>query len=836
MPKAGRSHDIVLRHTDGSSNEVGINLYKESPALKGGYSSEVVPLHPDGNSTNATQQNSYDDVSPNLDLVYEQTSWHRGVGQAAVQRRGIDDFRYASGDGVLSFFEGSLVSGYYEDVCDIIMKNPRFKDEVTGASLNWTGANVTLADDYDDMRSGIQCLGVTVDNNNGTVTQRYGGDATLFRGRELTIRFYVKRVSGSGTVRANLIDSAGTTNGSTTSSDSYTQISVTRTINAAATTIDFQLEFSNATDVWAVDDGSVVPPGGSADFNDYGVVFVNELYVPCGRMVLQWNESDTAFYPVYIDDNYDVKCIIEYDHSGADPRLYIGFGTNQAYKTSTDGITWAQPGTVNADSRDYAEFFAMVRDANGDFALAKSTGTEVRIAPGDIASDTSNWGAAILIGSSDKAINNLIVSNDLLYPGKTDGLYKYDRSTGKFVDLEPEGGLFDHVNNYKAGIGRGGKIYAGTGARSFTAITDQAGYVDWDDLSHLVKNETWEGFSGDVEAITQDKSQVWVALNSQLSTGFPYSFPINFAQIESILDNTRIMVLRPDVDQVTGAQLSTNLIPHTVTTMTATNLQRLTRFVQAGNIDSFFAMGRFTNEDSSSDEARVLRLRIPVDNENPARSLASQRKVRKQGVFADSWIDWFYPDTPKTLTKITLNTKNLGSTHNGRILVSYKLDDATPEDDTGWIDIGTITTSPIGTITAPLDTPIEFRRIRIRLQLITEDITEAIEVFSYTVHAVFNPIEHRKWTVQSRLSDNRNSRRGRRVRRRSTLSSADLTNLEALRKEAFCIFEDEDGTSHRVNIRQIRKTTTESTDPGGGETSRKTRIVHLELVEVRTAE
>jgi hypothetical protein len=107
MPKAGRSHDIVLRHTDGSSNEVGINLYKESPALKGGYSSEVVPLHPDGNSTNATQQNSYDDVSPNLDLVYEQTSWHRGVGQAAVQRRGIDDFRYASGDGVLSFFEGS---------------------------------------------------------------------------------------------------------------------------------------------------------------------------------------------------------------------------------------------------------------------------------------------------------------------------------------------------------------------------------------------------------------------------------------------------------------------------------------------------------------------------------------------------------------------------------------------------------------------------------------------------------------------------------------------------------------------------------------------------------
>ena len=77
---------------------------------------------------------------------------------------------------------------------------------------------------------------------------------------------------------------------------------------------------------------------------------------------------------------------------------------------------------------------------------------------------------------------------------------------------------------------------------------------------------------------------------------------------------------------------------------------------------------------------------------------------------------------------------------------------------------------------------------------------------------------------------------GRRVRRRSTLSSKDLTNLEVLRKEAFCIFEDEDGATHRVNIRQLRKNTVESDEVGGGAAPQRSQVVHLELNEVRTSQ
>lgn len=834
MATAGRSHDVVLRNTDGSANEVGLNLFRESPTLQGGYLSQIIPYAPSDSSKNPqSQQNSYDDTSPNLDLVHEQTSWHRGLGQAAVRRRGVDDYRYASTTGALSMFEGSLVTGYYEDEVDIIAKNPRFDDAESGADTNWTAANVALATDTSDNRSGDQCLKVTVGSSGtATVTQRYGGTATLFQSKVLKLRVYVKKLSGSGTVRANLIDSAGTTNGSTSSAESYTQIEVTRTIDSGATTIDFQFEFSTANDVWVIDDVSVLPPGESTDFNDDAVTLSDELYIPCGRMVLKWSEADDAFYPVYIDSSYEVECIAEFDVSGTAPTLFIGFGGNQIYKKSTNGTTWAAP-TAASTTEDYAHFFAITRDANGNTSLAKAYNTEIRLSGGDVSSAASNFGNAIYVGSSDKPVTNLFSANDLLYVGKTDGLYRFDRATAKFVDLEPEGGLFDHLNNYKAAIGRGNKIFAGTGARSFFAVTDQDNRVDWDDLSHLIKNQIWEGFSGDVEAITQDKANVWLALNAQLNQSFPYAFPINFSENVGTLANTRLLVLRPDVDPAIGSQESTNLVPHTVTTVVATNVQKIARFIQAGNVDSLFAFGKFSNTHSGDDEGRVVRIRIPVDNENPARAVSTQRAVRKNSFFASQWIDWFYPDIPKTLTKINLVSKNLGSGKS--ILVSYKTDDDTPEDTEGWTDISSVTTSPTGTITASLTSPVTFRRIRIRLKLITDDITEAIEVFSYTVHAVFNPVEHKQWTIQTKLSDNRNSRRGRRVRRRSTLSSADLTNLETLRQEPFCIYEDKDGSSYRVKIRQITDRWVESDNVGGGGTSRKTQIVHLEMNEVRTS-
>lgn len=828
MAKARRSHDIVFRNTDGSSNEVGVNLWRESSQVTGGYDSQITPLHPDG-AYASMEQNSYDETSPNLDLVYEQTSWHRGLGQSGIRRRGEDDYRYATANGVLTQFDGQLVSGYYEDFVDVCIKNPRFEDEIDGITTGWAGTNTTLSADTTNYRNGANALGVTVDSNNGTVTQRFGGDATLFRNQLISLRVYARRLTGSGTIRANLIDSAGTTNGSASSPTEYTQIEVTRTIDATATTIDFQFEFSTSSDTWVIDDVSLELPGGSAQFKSDAVTLSDELYIPCGRTVMKWDSADNAFYPVYVDPAYTVECIAEFDNDSTSPTLFIGFGANQAYKVSTNGTTWAAPATTNGDSRDYASFFAITRDANGDISLAKSTGVEVRISGGDVASSTSNWGAAISVGSSDKNVTNLISAADILYVGKTDGLYRYSRGTGRFEDLEPEAGAYDHPNNYKAAIGRGGKIYAGTGARSFFAVTDRGASVDFEDLSVLVRSNSWDGFSGEVEAITQDKANIWVALNNQKSQGFPYAFPIEFG---SENDDTRVVVLRPEIRSI-GSQVSTNVAPYAITTVTATNVDRIARYIQATNNDSVFLFGKFENADSAAEEARIVRLRIPVDNENPARTASNAIYVRKTGTITTAWIDWFYPDVSKTLVKIDAVTKNLGEGR--KIIVSYKADDSDPGDNTGWTDIGSLTASPKGTVTASLTSPVNFKRIRLKFTFVTTDVNEPLELYSFTLHSVWNPTESRRWTVQTKLSDNKRSKRGRKSAFRTTLSSLDWTNLETLRKEPFCIFEDKDGVTYRVKIRQLQERVVELDNPKGGANPKQTRVVHMEMNEVRTS-
>ena len=84
MATAGRSHDVVLRNTDGSANEVGLNLFRNSPSLQGGYLSQIIPYAPDESSkAPQSQQNSDAGTSPSLARVLAQPRGERGLGQGA---------------------------------------------------------------------------------------------------------------------------------------------------------------------------------------------------------------------------------------------------------------------------------------------------------------------------------------------------------------------------------------------------------------------------------------------------------------------------------------------------------------------------------------------------------------------------------------------------------------------------------------------------------------------------------------------------------------------------------------------------------------------------------
>jgi hypothetical protein len=146
-----------------------------------------------------------------------------------------------------------------------------------------------------------------------------------------------------------------------------------------------------------------------------------------------------------------------------------------------------------------------------------------------------------------------------------------------------------------------------------------------------------------------------------------------------------------------------------------------------------------------------------------------------------------------------------------------------------------LTASPKGTVTASLASPVNFKRIRLKFTFVTTDVNEPLELYSFTLHSVWNPTESRRWTLQTKLSDNKRSKRGRKSAFRTTLSSLDWTNLETLRKEPFCIFEDKDGVTYRVKIRQLQERVVELDNPKGGANPKQTRVVHMEMNEVRTS-
>ena len=113
-------------------------------------------------------------------------------------------------------------------------------------------------------------------------------------------------------------------------------------------------------------------------------------------------------------------------------------------------------------------------------------------------------------------------------------------------------------------------------------------------------------------------------------------------------------------------------------------------------------------------------------------------------------MDFNFPDQEKSLAKIAFLTNNVDS--DSTVKLSYKTDDSTYDDDQGWTDIGTLTSSGHQVLTPSLTTPVSFKRIRLR-----------------------------------QASD-------------SQVLSTTLSNLDTLRQQAFILYTDIDGTQYRARI------------------------------------
>ena len=100
------------------------------------------------------------------------------------------------------------------------------------------------------------------------------------------------------------------------------------------------------------------------------------------------------------------------------------------------------------------------------------------------------------------------------------------------------------------------------------------------------------------------------------------------------------------------------------------------------------------------------------------------------------------------------------------------------------------------------------------------------------LHAVWNPIDYRKWTLVAKLSDKAMNQLRRTPRR--TLRTTDISNLESLRQKSFITFTDPDGTSHNVKLRYSDQMLSSRVYATRDVTLDQTRAITMELTEVKT--
>ena len=861
MPTAKSDSDIVLSKTDGSTNIVGVKLHKTSSDLPGGYRIEHISPAP---PRQATDSANYQQQSPDIGLVLDQQTWHRGFGSSFIEQFGTASEAnaakavYGYTEDALAMFKGEITTGYLTDETDSMLRNGRFEsvasDSYTADPWTATGCTLTADSTSTYIRNGKAGGKIVTDDTSQTIQQTLQS-ASLYQSRKIFLHGYLKRVSGSGTATVSIIETGGSSEPTTSSQaisetdwqnihssgSSGTDLNVT--IQSDTTSIVIKVTFSAASSTWAMDDFSIIPEGGviTTQPQEFG----GNIYIGCGRQILKWDDTDNFWEPVYWDSAYSITSLASYKSvlyaalgeylaiSGTEGSMIVA--TERPYKKSSNGTSWATPDNSGDNNQSKAAYFTTARNASGDMALFKTRGNTVNVsteANGNV--DTANWGTEVDAGNPDRSIVSLFSSNDILYVGREDGLMSYDRATNKFLDLQPEANFFPDAHNFRVATGRSGSIFASGGDQSFWKISpgSYSGSYIWEDQSYLFKAPTFRGFGGRITGLAQDKNNLFVALADDLGSegGFDYAFPFTLAG-EGISKTVKLLSVRT---QRESSSSSGEEVAHTLASFTVTQVYNMGKF-QGSERNSLFVFGSNiddnANDTNNAKEPRFFRVRMPVRNENPSLNALTEQQF--SGNFFTPFINFNFPDVNKTGVKLTLTGLNLDS--NKYVTVYYKTDDETDDDSAGWNTWGSDGqfTSSGQTVAATLSTLTNFDRIRFKFAFTSNVNSSAPRITSMVFHAAWNPIDYRKWTAIAKLTDKKSLQLRRTVK--SGLSSSDISSLETLRQEPFILLTDIDGTSHYVNLRYTDTLLSNRIYSTRNVSPEQTRLYTLEMTEVKTS-
>ena len=496
----------------------------------------------------------------------------------------------------------------------------------------------------------------------------------------------------------------GFTYSSAVSSTTFTAMTATATINAAATTVRVGIA-DNGT---LIDDGvarvdalGITSTGTNTPVNF--AVAGTSWYTAAGRFIYSWDETNDKFDIVYAALAADATDIDEFNGN-----IYVATGNGNAfvYGTST---TWTVSNRTGSD--DEADFFARGMDRSGSAVLVRALKPNTVSLSSNPANSGTAW-TSYTVGESDSDLTGVYWWNRTILAGKEDGLYTF--ATNQFTNVTSEKKVAPHTDNFASGQEFQGAMY-------FSAAQGTMWRFQLGSLLGPLSAFSMEGYEygpgGKIQALGTDGVNLLLGTTQRTSTQRAWVLASNDGEfIHTLYDFTA-----PD-----GTDWATALV--------ATHMEEIQSIRALGTFSGYtYAAGTTTNGVTRIECARWV---VPSTSETPFRDTAPDPVARFYVRLPRT--DGGFSTDIKSFADVTVKSRNL-SAGTRTIEVWYRVDNG------AWTNLGTLSTSPSQTLTF---TNVNGRELELLLEGIsTSGATSPIEYLPITIAATLRPTRKRKYTA-----------------------------------------------------------------------------------------
>lgn len=692
MAQPGSDYDITL-------NSVGYMIDRDEKGMPRFFESRTEALRPPAGIAGGSTLLDSDPLDKYVIANIE--SLDQGFGKSVYERDLRHSYGASNGAWALDPFRVGPANKLYH--ISFTIRDPGAEE----ATTPWTASNGTATATLSVTNSyeGEYHWAFTTSADDGIVYQTVV-NPTVLQSRSLTFRG-MGRMSATATgeaVRLFIWDNVtGFTYSSAVSGTTYTAMTVTATINAAATTVRVGIADNGTlidTATARVDALGVVSSGTNTPI---GFVSAStNWYSAAGRFIYQWDETNDKFDIVYANLAADATDIEEFNGN-----VYVGTGNNDyVYGTTT---SW----TVSNRAGDlaHADFFARGMDRSGNAVMWRGLKNNTV----SVSSNPANSGVAwtdYTVGESDSALTGVHWWNRTVLVGKRDGLYAFAINT--FANITGEKRVAPSADNFAVGQEFQGSLYLSASQGSIWRFTLGALLGP---LTPYIMEGYEHGPGGKTEAMGTDGVNLLVAKSQRSST--QRAWVLASRDGESV--HTLYEFAAPD--DTTWA-----------TTLVDTHFEEIQNITALGTFSGYtYAAGTTT---AGVTRIEVARWATATTSEAPFRDTSPDPVARF--LVRLPRLDGNFPADIKSFADVTLKSRDL-SADTRTIEAYYRVDNGS------WTSLGTFNTSPSQTLTF---SNVNGREIELLLEAIsTSGATSPIEYLPLTATATLRPARKRRFTA-----------------------------------------------------------------------------------------